>query len=374
MKIPRIYSLKKNLKPNQVLVIYGPRRVGKTTLLMDFLSKTNLKYKLDSGDSIKVQQVLSSQDFEKIFDHVEGYELVAIDEAQYIPNISMGLKIMVDQIKGIKIIATGSSSFQLSGQIGEPLTGRKKTLILYPVSQIELLKIKNSSELRNELANYLIYGSYPSVVSTGSKQGKRDKLEEVVNSYLLQDILALEKVKGSKVLLDLLRLIAFQIGSEVSLSELGTQVGLDTKTVARYLDLFEKSFVLYNLRGYSRNLRSEIVKKSKYYFYDNGIRNAVISNFNSLELRDDIGRLWENFLVAERLKKQTYNKIYANNFFWRTWQGQEIDWIEEREGKLFGFEFKYKAEKYKIPKLFLKTYPEGTVKLVNKNNYLKFIS
>jgi len=373
MKIPRIYSLKKNLKPNQVLVIYGPRRVGKTTLLMDFLSKTNLKYKLDSGDSIKVQQVLSSQDFEKIFDHVEGYELVAIDEAQYIPNISMGLKIMVDQIKGIKIIATGSSSFQLSGQIGEPLTGRKKTLILYPVSQIELLKIKNSSELRNELANYLIYGSYPSVVSTGSKQGKRDKLEEVVNSYLLQDILALEKVKGSKVLLDLLRLIAFQIGKEVSLHELGKQLELSKNTVERYLDLLEKSFVLINVRGFSRNLRKEIVKTSRYYFFDTGVRNAVISNFNLFSQRDDIGQLWENYLFIERIKKNSYLNKDINSYFWRTYQQQEIDLVEEESGKLCGYEFKWNKGKISAPPSWLQAYPQAKFEVVNQENFLNFI-
>ncbi|MFH1896606.1 MAG: AAA family ATPase, partial [bacterium] len=245
MKFERAFNLEKSIEKNKVVVIYGPRQVGKTTLLEDYLSQTRLKYKLDSGDRLETQQILSSQNFEAIFEYAQGYELIAIDEAQHIPNIGMGLKIMVDHIKGIRIIATGSSSFQLSGQIGEPLVGRKKTVVLYPLSQIELSKINNKYELKKNLEEYLIYGSYPAVLTKKTKPEKIKTLDEIINSHLLQDILILERVKGSKVLLDLLRLVAFQIGGEVSLSELGSQVGLDTKTVARYLDLFEKSFILF---------------------------------------------------------------------------------------------------------------------------------
>lgn len=366
-------NLDELLKPNKVLVIFGPRQVGKTTLLNEYLSKTSFKYKLDSGDNIKTQGILGSQDFEQILEYVKGLELYAIDEAQRVPNIGMGLKIIVDQVPGIRVIATGSSSFELSGQIGEPLTGRKRTIILYPLSQIELGKVYNSYELREKLNDFLIYGTYP-VVAAAEKENKNELLEEISNSYLLKDILELEKVKNSKIVVDLLRLLAFQIGSEVSLTELGGNLGLDYKTIGKYLDLMEKSFILYNLRGYSRNLRKEITKKSKYYFYDNGIRNAIISNFNPLNLRDDVGKLWENFLVIERLKKQEYHQIFANNYFWRTWDKDEIDWIEEREGKLFGSEFKYSDGKIKGSGKFKAAYPNSEIKIITKDNYLDFVS
>ena len=372
---PRFYqNLNDYLEKGKVLVIYGPRQVGKTTLLQNCLRQTPFKFKLDSGDSIAAQEILSSQNFNKILGYAAGYELLALDEAQHIPNVGLGLKILVDQMPELRIIATGSSSFELSGQVGEPLTGRKRTLTLYPFSQIELGRIYNRFELIQKLPEWLVFGGYPAVLTAASKNNKIDKLTELVNSYLLKDILELEKVKGSKVLLDLLRLIAFQVGSEVSLTELGTRLGLDYKTVARYLDLFEKAFVLFNLRGFSRNLRQEVTRKSKYYFYDNGVRNAIIANFNDLALRDDVGKIWENFLVAERLKAQEYKRIYANNYFWRTWDQKEIDWVEEREGKLFGFEFKWGKDKVKPPKDFLETYPNATFKVIDQENYLEFVS
>ena len=373
MNLPRNYQdLGKYLEPNRVLVIYGPRQVGKTTLLQSYLSKTNLKYKADSGDNIKTQQILGSQDFSQILSYLQGYELYAIDEAQRIPRVGMGLKIIVDQIPNIKVIATGSSSFELSGQTGEPLAGRKKTLTLYPISQSELSTVYNLFEIREKLPEFLVYGTYPAVL-TASLEDKADLLEELVNSLLLKDILELERVKNSKVLIDLLRLIAFQVGGEVSLSELGRQLGLDYKTVARYLDLLEKSFILYNLRGYSTNLRKEVTKKSKYYFHDNGIRNAIVSNFNFLNLRDDVGKLWENFMVSERLKTQEYQGIHANNYFWRTWDNQEIDWLEEREGNLFAYEFKFTSQKLKGGASFLRLYPNAKLQLITSQNYLEFV-
>ena len=376
MKIPRYYqNLDKYIKPNKVLVILGPRQVGKTTLLKDYLATINktIKYKLDVGDDIRIQELVSSMNFSKIKDYIKGYELIAIDEAQKIKNIGQGLKIMVDQFPEIQIIATGSSSFELSGQIGEPLTGRKITLTLYPVSQIELNNLYNDYELKSQLEEYLIYGSYPEVVVSDTLEEKKRILNEIVGSYLLKDVLELEKVKGSKILLDLLRLLAFQIGNEVSLSELGRQVGLDYKTIARYLDLFEKSFVIYNLRGFSRNLRKEITQKSKYYFLDNGVRNAIIANFNPLELRDDIGKLWENFIISERIKKQSYKSIYANNYFWRTWEQKEIDFIEEREGKLYAYEMKWKPERIAPPRDWKTAYPNSEFLMICQDNYLPFI-
>jgi len=376
MILPRIYdNLNLLLKPNKVLVIYGSRQTGKTTLLKKFLSENegNFRYKLDSGDDVNTQIVLGSSDFKKIIDYAKGYDLIAIDEAQRIKNIGMGLKILIDQLPNIKIVVTGSSSFELAGQIGEPLTGRKITLTLFPLSQIEMGKLYNDYELRSRLEEYLIFGSYPEALTSETVNDKKNILEELVGSYLLKDILELEKVKSSKLLLDLLRLLAFQVGSEVSLSELGKQLGIDSKTVARYLDLFEKSFVIINIRGFSRNRRKEITSKSKYYFLDNGIRNAIIANFNPLEIRDDIGNLWENFLVVERLKKQAYSKIYANNYFWRTWDQKEVDWVEEREGKLFGYEFKWKKKFLKSSSAWTKNYPDATLEIIDNENYLAFV-
>lgn len=375
MKIPRIYdNLSKYIEPNKALVIFGPRQVGKTMLLNGFLKDFGLKYRLDSGDDINVSHIFSGSDFKEIKAYAAGYDLIALDEAHKIPNVGQGLKILVDQIPGLKVIATGSSSFELAGQIGEPLTGRKTTLTMFPVSQKELGLMHNGYDLKERLPEWLVYGGYPAVLTAETPAKKRAILEEILHSYLLKDILDLEQVKGSKILLDILRLLAFQIGSEASLSELAEKVGIDAKTVARYIDLFEKSFIIYNLRGFSRNLRTEVTKKGKYFFYDNGIRNAVIANFNDLPLRDDVGKLWENFLFIERMKKRAYDGIYANAYFWRTWDGQEIDCVEEREGKIFGYEFKWSdAKAVKEPGDWKKTYPEATFEVINKGNYMEFV-
>jgi len=375
MRLPRIYDdLEKHLAPNRVLVLYGPRQVGKTTILQSYLATTKWKYRLEVGDDIHAQEIIGSKDLRWLTEFTEGYNLIAIDEAQRIPNIGLGLKILVDNIPGIRVIVTGSSSFELSGQVGEPLTGRKKTLILYPLSQYELRSQHSAYDLKRDLENFLIFGSYPEVLTARKRSDKIAVIMEIVGSYLLKDILELDRVKSSKVLLDLLRLLAFQIGKEVSLRELAAQLGIDYKTVARYIDLLEKSFVLYNLRGYSRNLRKEITKKSKYYFYDNGIRNGIISNFNMLPRRDDIGPLWENFLVSERAKLQAYKPIRSNNYFWRTWDQKEIDFIEEREGMLYGFEFKWGAKKVTAPRDWLEAYPESVFTVIDREGYLDFIS
>lgn len=372
--IKRAYNLEELATPNKVLVIYGPRRVGKTTLLNSFLSALNMNYKLDSGDNIKVHKVLSSRDFSQILEYASGYELIAIDEAQQIPDIGMGLKIIVDQIPGIIVIATGSSSFDLSGAIGEPLTGRKKTITLYPVSQQELVSLYNRHELRDRLEEFLVFGSYPEVITAKSKKEKIEALEEIVGSYLLKDVLTLDRVKGPRVLLDLLKLIAFQTGSQVSLNEIASQIKLDVKTVGRYLDIFEKAFVIKRIGGFSRNLRKEIVSKAKYYFLDNGVRNAVVSQFNPLDSRNDIGILWENFIVTERLKKCAYQNIYGSFYFWRTYDGQELDLVEERENRLYGYEMKWSEKrKRKAPKDWLGSYENAEFGIINKENYLDFI-
>ena len=366
--------LEQYIHPNRVLLIYGPRRVGKTTLLQNLLAQTPWKYKLDSGDNIRTQQILSSQDFSQILAYIEGYELLAIDEAQNIPNIGTALKIIVDQVPGIRVIATGSSSFELAGQVGEPLTGRKRTLTLFPMSQFELRAGFNRFELNEKLTDFLIFGSYPEVLMTPSRSERIEIISEIANSYLLKDILSFDRVKSSRTLLDLLKLLAFQIGSEVSLNELATQLGVEVRTVQRYLDLLEKAFVIIRLGGFSRNLRQEISSKAKYYFLDTGIRNALIAQFNSPDQRNDLGQLWENFFVVERLKYRTYTGIPANMYFWRTYDQQEIDLVEERDGQLFGYECKWSLKKaVSAPRSWVEAYKEAQFEVVHTKNYLNFV-
>ena len=375
--------LENHLQPGKVLLIYGPRRVGKTTMLQKFLDETSLKYKLDSGDNIRTQQILSSQDFQQIIPfcirqqilpYAEGYDLLAIDEAQNIPNIGMGLKILVDQQPEIKIVVTGSSSFELAGQVGEPLTGRKKTMTLYPLAQSELLSNQNRFELKESLEEFLIFGTYPEVLLAETQRAKIETILEIANSYLVKDILTFDRVRSSKTLLDLLKLLAFQVGSEVSLNELGSQLGMDYKTIQRYLDLLEKAFVTVRLGGFSRNLRSEVTSKAKYYFMDNGIRNSLIAQFNGLSQRNDVGQLWENFVFMERLKHRTYQSIYANMYFWRTYDQQEIDLVEERDGLLHGYEAKWSTNKLiKAPKIWGGAYPSASFSVITPENYQEFI-
>lgn len=373
--IKRYYqNLGKYIKKGKVLVIYGPRRSGKTTLIKNYLSNVNLKYKFDVGDNIKIQNIIGSQDLDKILEYAEGYNLIVIDEAQYIPNVGMGLKLLIDHREDLKVIVTGSSSFDLNKQVGEPLTGRHNVLNLFPVSQKELKFNLNNFDLKGRLEKYLLYGLYPEVLTSKTKEDKEDYLDRITNSYLLKDILAVDGIKASKKMFDLLRLIAFQVGNEVAHNELGQKLGMSTKTVSKYLDLLEKMFVLINVRGFSRNLRKEITQKSKYYFYDNGIRNSIIANFNSLENRNDVGALWENFLIIERIKKQNYEKIHSNNYFWRTYDQKEIDWIEEREGKIYSYEIKWGNKKAKPPKDFLEAYDNVEFKIINQDNYINFIT
>jgi len=363
------------LQPGKVLVLYGPRRVGKTTLLRDFLAHTSLKYKLDSGDNITTQQALGSQEFRQVLGYAEGYDLLAIDEAQGIPQIGQALKIIVDQMPGIRVIATGSSSFELAGQVGEPLTGRKRTLTLFPIAQAELLSRYNRHELREHLPEFLVFGSYPEVIESPTRDARVETLVEIANSYLLKDILAFDRVRSSRTLSSLLRLLAFQVGSEVSYSELAGQLGIDTKTVQRYLDLLEKTFVIFRLGAFSRNLRQEISNRAKYYFFDNGIRNALIAQFNDLDQRNDVGQLWENFIMIERIKRRAYAPIYANTYFWRTYDQQEIDLVEERDGGLFGYECKWSPRKAaSAPKGWASAYPAAAFEVITPENYLGFLT
>lgn len=374
--IPRIYNLKKLLKPNKVIAIFGPRRSGKTTLVKEYLKETPFRYRYDTGDNIAIHEVLGSQRLDVLQEYIGDNELIVIDEAHLIPNIGMNLKIMVDNIPNIRIIITGSSSFDLANQIGEPLVGRKSTYLLYPISFLELKPLMTGIEFEKLLEKVLVYGSYPEVMSKVSKNERVQALSDITNSYLFKDILIFEGLKNSAILLNLLRLIAFQVGSEVSLSELGSSLGIDKKTVGRYLHLLEQTYIITPLRPFFSNHRKSVIKKNKYYFLDLGVRNTIIGNFNSVSQRNDIGALWENFLVIERLKKQAYKPMYANNYFWRTWEQKEVDWVEMRDGKLFGYEFKWNPKaKSKNKAAWLSAYPkEAVFEVVSQNNFKDFVS
>lgn len=373
MYIPQIElnQLKKKVSTEKVVIIYGPRRVGKTTLLKKFLENEH-DYIFVTGEDIFVIDFLSSNSIEKLKNFIGEKKLLIIDEAQYIPSIGQNLKLIIDHIPGIRVIATGSSTFDLAKNVGEPLTGRKLVIKLYPISQMELSQIENPAQTKANLENRLIFGSYPEIITHQDDQFKKEYLQDLVSSYLLKDILAFDGINKSKKVFDLLVLIAFQIGKEVSTNELATQLSMSKNTVDKYLDLLEQVFVLINVRGFSRNLRKEVTKKSRYYFYDNGIRNALINNFNILDRRNDIGSLWENYLVIERLKKQEYQKIWSHNFFWRTYDQEELDWVEEREGNVYGYEFKWGQLK-KAPKSWVDSYPNAFYECINQDNYLKFI-
>jgi len=368
-------QLIKKLQKGKVLILYGPRRSGKTFLLELLKKELSKKEKIIwlNGESREVQDQLSVQIPEQIVQYLGDATLLIIDEAQKIPQIGSSLKLIVDKLPKLKIIASGSASFDLSQKVGEPLTGRKKTLKLYPVSAQEIILTKDRPYFHASLEQYLIFGGYPELFSLKTNQAKKEYLRDLTDAYLFRDILEMENIKNARKLRDLLILLSFQIGQEVSLSELGNNLDLHKNTVARYLDLLEKSFVLVNIRGFSRNLRKEVSKSSRYYFCDNGIRNALINNFNPLKLRSDLGMLWENYLVIERLKKQTYDGLLSNNYFWRTYDQKELDWVEEREGNLFAYEIKWKKQKKKPPSDWSKNYPQAKYKSITKDNFLDFI-
>ncbi len=368
-------ELLKELRPAHVVCLFGARRTGKTILLGSLAKKLKGKKLLRlHGQNLEVQETFSSQRVEIIQKYTAGYDTVFIDEAQYISNIGLNLKLAVDTLPKLSFFVTGSSSFDLKNKLGEPLVGRSTFLKLYPLSQLELSKNENAFETVANLETRLIYGSYPQVVLSETDSQKRKILENLRDGYLLKDILVLENVKDSVFVFNLLRLIAFQIGHDISYSELAQHLHVHPDTVRRYLELLEKIFIIFPRQGYSRNLRKEYTKTPRYYFWDNGIRNMLISNFNALGLRDDMGALWENYCISERQKRNDYKNISANYFYWRTYDQKEIDLIEEREGKLFGFEMKWGNTRVKAPKDFLTTYAGATFHLVYKANYLDFIT
>ncbi|RMD86016.1 MAG: ATP-binding protein, partial [Calditrichaeota bacterium] len=374
MYIPQklLENILKFLEPGKVIIVYGPRRVGKTTLINKFLEElkkdphyADERVLMVNGDDIFARQYLESQSIAKLKDFIGNHTLLIVDEAQYIENVGMNLKLIVDHVPGIKVIATGSSSFELAQQIGEPLTGRRYVFKLYPLSQLELSRVEKPHETRANLESRLIYGSYPEVVLIRDNQKREIYLKELISAYLFKDILALNGVKYSSKLVRLLQLLAFQIGREVSVNELGTQLGMSKNTVERYLDLLEKVFVIFRLTGFSRNLRKEITKNHRYFFYDLGVRNALIGNFNPLTMRNDAGQLWENYIICERIKRQEYLLEFSRFYFWRTYDKKEIDLVEERQGKLYGYEIKWGPGNRKNAKHWLNSYPEASYKMIN---------
>ena len=363
----------KKLQPNKVVILYGARRVGKTMLVKEILANVNEPILRLNGDDIHVHDKLSIRSIENYKQILGTYKLLYIDEAQKIPEIGLKLKLMIDEIEGLRIIISGSSSFDIHKNAGEPLTGRKYTFTLYTLSENEYTQIENNINKMDKIRERLVFGNYPELLQLPDRQDKVDYLNEMISSYLLKDILVYEHIKNSQKIFNLLRLIAFQIGGEVSLQELGIQLGISKNTVEKYLDLLSKVFILHKVEGFSRNLRKEITKNSRWYFLDNGIRNAVIANFNPLHARNDIGALWENYMISERLKYQEYRRISSNNYFWRTYEQQKIDWVEERDGSLFGYEFKWKEEKVKIPTQWKSAYPDASFELININNFSEWL-
>lgn len=371
------HNLLQKLVPGKVVVLLGARRVGKTSFL-DWLKNNQLKSEkilsIDGEDMISVE-ILKQRNIENYNRLIGLHTVLIIDEAQKIPDIGLVLKFFVDKMPQLKIIATGSSMFDLSNKLGEPLTGRKFTIHIHPISQLELSETENLIQTKSLIETRLIYGSYPETISYDNFNDKEAYLKELINSYLLKDILEFDGIKNASKMFDILRLIAFQIGMEVSLDEVANKVGIARNTVEKYLDLLSKVFVVFKLNGFSKNLRNEITKTSRWYFYDNGIRNALISNFNPLYLRNDEGQLWENYILSERIKFQSYKEIGSNNFFWRTYEQSEIDWIEERKGKLFAYEIKWNTKKkYKEPQAWALAYPNSEFKIINPDNYLEWIT
>ncbi len=366
-------NIQNKLQANKVVIIFGARRVGKTMLVKEILNTLNEPVLILNGEDINVHDKLSIRSAENYRQLLGSYKFLYIDEVQKIPEIGLKLKLMIDEIEGLKIIISGSSSLDIHNNAGEPLTGRKYSFNLFALSENEYNQVENKIVKTDKLKERLIFGNYPELFHLPNKQDKIDYLNEMVSSYLLKDILIYENIKNSQKIFNLLRLIAFQIGGEVSLQELGNQLGISKNTVEKYLDLLSKVFILHKVEGFSRNLRKEITKNSRWYFLDNGIRNAIIANFNPIESRNDIGALWENYMISERLKYLEYKKISSNNYFWRTYNQQEIDWVEERDGGLFGYEFKWKEEKVKIPSLWQSTYPNATFEVINQYNFDKWL-
>lgn len=365
----------RRIKPQKVMLLFGARRVGKTVLLRQIINSWPGKTLVLNGESIDTARLLSERTVANYRNLFQGVSLLAIDEAQHIPEIGLKLKLMVDEVPGLAVIATGSSSFDLQNQAGEPLVGRSTRFMLTPLAVEEYAATESGFETEANTEHRIIYGNYPELLALDSDRDRQEYLEDVVNSYLLRDILMVNDVKNSQKIHDLLRLIAWQVGSEVSYEELSRRLALSRNTVVRYLNLLEQVFVIYRLGGYSKNLRREVAKASKWYFQDTGIRNAIIRDFRPLADRPEAerGGLWENFIISERVKRNFNHRLGLNFYFWRTYDNQEIDLLEDDGLNLAAFEIKAGTKAPKPPRAFAEAYPEATFNVVNRTNYLSFL-
>lgn len=365
-------NVEDKLFKGKIVVIYGARQVGKTTLVKEIQKKfSNSVY--FNCDEIDVRNALIDKTSSEIKKFLGDSKLVILDEAQRIKNIGLTLKLIVDNFPEIQVVATGSSSFDLSNKIKEPLTGRKYEFYLYPFSLEEAKSIYSSNlEIKRILEKFLLFGMYPEIVQKNGVSSIKENLKSITGSYLYKDILQYQSIKSPEILEKLLQALALQIGNEVSYNELSGLLAVDKKTIANYIQILEQAFIIFRLKPLKRKIRQELGKLRKIYFYDLGIRNALINNFNALDLRNDVGFLWENFMISERLKQnQNHNKTF-NTYFWRM-KNQEIDYIEEEGGSFSGFEFKFNKDTFKKPKVFLKTYQNSSIELVNKDNYNHFL-
>jgi len=367
--------LESKIGKGKVLLLIGPRQVGKTTLLKNILTSISSEKKVQfwNCDESDVRQFLSEANSAKLKSFVGNSDFIVIDEAQRVKDIGLTIKLLHDSFPSVQLAVTGSSSLDLSNSINEPLTGRKFEYNLFPFSTNELVNHTSMLEEMRLLKNRLVYGFYPDVVNNPGEE--KEILTNIVNSYLYKDVFEFQDIRKSSVIEKLVQALALQVGSEVSFNELGNLLGIDTVTVQRYVDLLEKAYVIFHIRSFSRNVRNELKKSIKIYFYDNGVRNSVISNFSPIELRSDIGALWENFLISERIKNNAYHNKHAKYYFWRTTQKQEIDFIEEVDQNLFAYEFKYNPKKVnsKCPVTFSNNYPNVPFDVITSENYMDFV-
>jgi predicted AAA+ superfamily ATPase len=363
--------LKNKLFSGKALILIGARQVGKTTLLNDLVADQNDCLWLN-GDELDVQKMFESTSADRLRTQFGNYKIVVIDEAQRIRDIGLRMKLITDQMKDIQLIATGSSAFELANKVNEPLTGRKWQYQMFPLSFSEMVQHQGLIKEKRLLPHRLIYGYYPEVVT--SEGNEKQVLKQLTDAYLYKDILAWEHIKHPDKLLTLLRALAYQVGSQVSFNELGNICSMDAKTVEKYIILLEQCFVIFRLPSFARNLRNELKTSRKIFFYDNGIRNALIADFTLPEMRQDIGQLWENFVISERMKHLAYHEMWANTYFWRTKQQQEIDYLEEADGKIHAYEIKWNPKaKAKMPETFKKAYPNADFIVINQDNITDFV-
>lgn len=356
----------------KVIILYGARQVGKTTLCKHILDTYDSKPAYYNCEIQSVKDALATKEPQQLRKFVGNYKVIVLDEAQNIPDIGAILKLLIDTYPDLQIIATGSSSFELANATGEALTGRAVQITMYPISWAELSSVYNAFERQALLPKILQYGLYPDIV-TRSDDEAQQLLNELSNRYLYKDIFEFENVRRSDLIHKLLQLLAFQIGNEVSLNEIANTLGINRRTVERYIDLLEKTFVIFRLTSFSRNLRKEINKGFKIYFHDLGIRNSIIQQFQPIDIRNDKGGLWENFLICERMKYLQNHSMTPAQYFWRTHDQQELDYIEEYNGQLSGYEFKWKLRKQKAPKAFVNAYPDATVDFIDTANFEEWV-